>query len=73
MNPVEAGLCRRPENWPWSSHSLVVAGAAPDWMDVPHLLTYLAAAGGDARRSYDELFVEGLTRLRVEGTDPVEG
>src|SRR5262245_9626283 len=28
MNPVEAGLCRRPDAWPWSSHSMVLSGTA---------------------------------------------
>lgn len=65
MNPVEAGLCDLPEDWPWSSHSLVVAGRAPDWMDIPHLLAYFEAAGGDGRRTYPELV--------LKGTDPVEG
>jgi putative transposase len=65
MNPVEAGLCRAPEDWPWSSHSMVLSGTAPDWIDVPHLLEYFAAAGGDGRRRYAELFLKGQTPLRV--------
>ena len=59
MNPVEAGLCRRPEDWRWSSHSLAVAGTAPDWIDIPHLLEYFADAGGDGGRRYAEMFLKG--------------
>jgi putative transposase len=59
MNPVEAGLCRRPEDWPWSSHALVSAGTAPDWIDVPHLLAYFADAAGDGRLRYAEMFLKG--------------
>ncbi len=46
MNPVEAGLCRVPEAWPWSSHSMALSGAAPEWVAVTHLLGYFAAAEG---------------------------
>ena len=56
MNPVEAGMCRSPGDWPWSSHSMVAADTAPDWIDVAHLLAYFAAAGGDGRRRYTEHF-----------------
>jgi predicted SAM-dependent methyltransferase len=43
---VEAGLCRVPENWRWSSHSMVLSGAAPDWIDIGHLLEYFGTADG---------------------------
>ena len=59
MNPVEAGLCRHPDDWPWSSHSMILSDTAPDWIDVPHLLDCFAAAGGDGRRRYAELFLKG--------------
>jgi REP element-mobilizing transposase RayT len=66
MNPVEAELCRLPEDWPWSSHPMALGGTAPDWIDVGHLLEYFAAAGGDGRRRYAELFL-------IKGSDPLEG
>ena len=56
MNPVAAGLCRDPQDWHWSSHSMVLSDTAPDWIDVPHLLDCFAAARGDGRRMYAELF-----------------
>jgi putative transposase len=51
-NPVEGGLCRNPEEWPWSSHQATVSGTAPDWVDDARLLAYFAAAGGDGKRRY---------------------
>lgn len=26
LNPVRAGICPRPENWPWSSYTVIVRG-----------------------------------------------
>jgi putative transposase len=59
MNPVEAGLCLRADDWAWSSHSMVLSGSAPDWIDVPHLLEHFAAAGGDGRGRYADMFLKG--------------
>jgi REP element-mobilizing transposase RayT len=59
MNPVEAGLCRDAEDWTWSSHRAVLSGHRPDWLDVPRLLDCFAAAGGDGKRRYAELFLKG--------------
>jgi hypothetical protein len=38
---------------------MVLSGRAPDWIDVPHLLEYFAAAGGDGRRRYADMFLKG--------------
>ena len=32
LNAVRAGLCRRPEDWPWSSAGLRGAGIVPSWL-----------------------------------------
>lgn len=61
MNPVEAGLCGRAEEWPWSSHSAALSGEAPEWVDVQHLLDCFASAGGDGRRRYAEMFETSVT------------
>lgn len=61
LNPVEAGLCGRAEEWPWSSHSAALSGEAPEWVDVQHLLDYFASAGGDGRRRYAEMFETSVT------------
>jgi putative transposase len=54
-NPVEAKLCERPEEWPWSSHAATLGGRAPRWLDVRRLLGYLSGAGGDPLERYAEL------------------
>ena len=54
-NPVEAGLCRSPEDWRWSSHAAVLQGTAPPWLDAARLLQSFEAVGGDPLRRYVEL------------------
>ena len=56
MNPVEAGLCATPDEWPWSSHSATLAATAPEWIDVRRLLSYFESAGGDPRGRYAALW-----------------
>ena len=63
MNPVAAGLCGRAEDWAWSSHSTVLAGTAPEWIDSSRLLEYFGVAGGDGKRRYAAMF----------GVRPIEG
>jgi putative transposase len=53
-NPVEAGLCREPGEWRWSSHGTVFDECAPAWLDTPRLLDFFGADGGDPRRRYAE-------------------
>ena len=50
-NPVEAGICAQPGDWPWSSYGRERVA----WIDVTPVLELLAAAGGDPWRRYDEL------------------
>ena len=52
-NPVEAGLCARPEEWRWGSHrARVLGGSGPDWLDTPRLAQLLdGAARGPAEPS----------------------
>jgi putative transposase len=53
LNPVSAGLCEAPEEWPWSSHgSMLDARRRPGWLDGPRLLSYFEGLGGDPRRHY---------------------
>jgi putative transposase len=41
-NPVAAGLCRAPEDWPWSSHARTVTAQYPGWLDVERLLSHFS-------------------------------
>ncbi len=54
-NPVDAGLCREPADWPWSSHAAIVDGRAPDWLAAARLESYFGAQGGDGLQRYREL------------------
>jgi REP element-mobilizing transposase RayT len=58
LNPVEAGLCSAPTDWRWSSHEAILGGPRPAWLDVPRLLAFFGAAGGEPRERY-RAFVEG--------------
>jgi REP element-mobilizing transposase RayT len=42
-NPVEAGLCERPEDFAWSSRGAVAVGRTPGWLDAARLQEFLAA------------------------------
>ncbi len=53
-NPVEAGLCAGPADWPWSSHRAVIGGAAVPWLDHERLLSYYDSLGGDPGRRYQQ-------------------
>jgi REP element-mobilizing transposase RayT len=51
-NPVEAGLCLRPDEWAWSSHGGVLVERSPEWLDVARLLEYFSGDGGDPSERY---------------------
>jgi REP element-mobilizing transposase RayT len=61
MNPVKAGFCAKPDEWPWSSHAATLADRAPDWIDVARLMSYFGSAGGDPRRRYAAMCEGGQT------------
>lgn len=62
-NPVEAGLCERPDQWPWSSHAMTVGGRGPAWLDVNRLLRHFGAPGGDPLQRYADLMSTGAAGL----------
>ena len=50
-NPVEAGLCRTPEEWPWSSYGATLgARPAPEWLTTTWVLELFADEVSVARR-----------------------
>ena len=55
LNPKAAGLCRRPDEYAWSSHGATLAGAPPGFLNLDRLFWRLAAFGGDPRTHYADL------------------
>ena len=50
LNPVRAGLCRRPEEWPWSSYGAMFGGfAPPPFFAAEHALAGFDDGPGDPR------------------------
>jgi putative transposase len=61
LNPVRAGVARRPEDWPWSSYAALVGKAAPrPFVDDAWLLEQLDSQPERARRLIRELVEEEL-------------
>jgi len=54
-NPVEGGVCGAPGDWQWSSHATAFDDLRPAWLDMPRLLGFFGADGGDSLRRYHEL------------------
>lgn len=59
LNPVEAGICRHPSQWRWSSYRATIGlDRPPEWLDVAGLLTHFAVFNPtspvDGFRSYVE-------------------
>jgi REP-associated tyrosine transposase len=61
LNPVRAGLCRRPGNWPWSSYR-ATAGyeSASAFLDVDWVLGQFGTTPRQAALRYVEFVAEGL-------------
>jgi putative transposase len=63
LNPVRAGLCKRPEDWKWSSYRGYHRPALrPAWVDCRTVLEEFGKDEGRARRAYREFMAEGLGR-----------
>jgi putative transposase len=63
MNPVEAGIVARADEWPWSSYAAAVSRTvSPEWLDLRGLFSYLAADGAGGRERYRRL-VSGAKAL----------
>jgi REP element-mobilizing transposase RayT len=51
LNPVRAGLCAHPEDWRWSSFTVLAAGTASACVDVSSLLRSLGDPGTGTMRA----------------------
>jgi REP element-mobilizing transposase RayT len=61
LNPVRAGMVKKPGAWPWSSYRASVGlEPAPPWLAVDGLLAQFAKRRSLARERYAQFVVEGI-------------
>ena len=61
LNPVRAGMVKKPQQWPWSSyHACVGAEEAPDWLAVDGLLAQFAKRRSLAQERYAQFVLQGI-------------
>jgi putative transposase len=65
-NPIGAGLCRRPEDWPWSSYRAVIGGEQPQFLQLDGLLRLFAFDRAEARRRIED-YVRSFEASRRNG------
>jgi putative transposase len=60
-NPVRAGLCKRPEQWPWSSYAATIGLASrPDYLHADWVLGLFSDDPEEAQQLYREFVCAGL-------------
>jgi putative transposase len=70
LNPVRAGLVRRPEDWPWSAHAELCGTSSKRLLTAGELLAHFAPDGDMALVRYRR-FVDADTGAPiVKGSDP---
>jgi putative transposase len=72
LNPVRAGLCRSPADWPWSSYR-ATAGLEPPhpFLATAGILEFFGADRSSAERSYCEYVDEAISgSVPTRGEDP---
>ncbi|HYN39519.1 MAG TPA: helix-turn-helix transcriptional regulator [Rhodospirillales bacterium] len=58
--PVQAGLVKRPGQWPWSSHRAIGKDRdTPSWLTVDWILADFAGAPEGTRKAYRDFVAEG--------------
>jgi putative transposase len=58
LNPVAAGLCARPEEWPWSGHPELLGVLPARVVDLDECLSLLPSFGSDRFSPYLKLFAD---------------
>ncbi|MFQ6615876.1 MAG: transposase [Fidelibacterota bacterium] len=59
LNPVRAGIVRRPQDYPWSSYPALVGSLkGPDWLETRGLLSYFGGNTKEAIKGYREYVEE---------------
>jgi REP element-mobilizing transposase RayT len=62
LNPPRAGLCDRPDIYPWSSCAMYLRNGAPGWLAWEEVLRDHGATVRAARRQYARFLMDGLSR-----------
>jgi REP-associated tyrosine transposase len=66
LNPVRAGLCSRPELWPWSSYRATIGlDEPPPWLAIDDLLAPFSGGPTPAAVRYRAFVEDGLHALRA--------
>ena len=60
LNPVRAGIVRRPQDWPWSNYRATSGTVAyPPWLEVGSTLALFSSFGSGATGAYVRFVAEG--------------
>lgn len=73
LNPVRAGICDHPGEWPWSSYRALAGRAAPGFVSTDLVLPLFGRKLDMARRAYEAFVDDGRRRVLSErgpGTVP---
>ena len=65
-NPIAAGLCDRPEDWPWSSYRALVGRERVPFLALDELLRLFAFDRNEARRRIED-YVRGFEARQRNG------
>lgn len=66
LNPVKAGLVRRPENYNWSSYKVYVYKKEDSLVDSELILSQFRSASQDENGSYNDFVNEKLEQIKEE-------
>ena len=61
LNPVAAGICAAPEDYPWSSCSARLGGLRPEWLDLDPAWQGLATTEAQRIQFYREYLTEPIS------------
>lgn len=68
LNPVRAGMCTDPGEWPWSSYRATAGIERPaDWLTLELVLGSVGGAGETARARYRSFVREGIAGRDMSG------
>ena len=71
LNPVRAGLCREPAQWPWGSYRAICGHEGPaEFLDVAAVHGLFSLRHAAAQRAYRDFVRAGIEGL---GSDPIRG